>query len=104
MLENKHNNTLQVTLERLGFIRSWLNEKPQDDEKSLDSYHLELASPATNLKSRYMLSVFDPLFKQSGDINRELTVTFETLDKDTGDHDEVVVCHIESDEFLKHIR
>ena len=94
-------NNLRNELEHLGFVRSWLNE-PQDNEASKDSYHLELVSPVT--ESRYMLSVFDTLFPKHGsNQNRELNVTFEVLDKE-GDHDEVIFCHIESDEFLKHIK
>lgn len=100
-LVNVEGNTLRVTLLKIGFTPSMPSHPEMPD--SLDSYHLELTSPATELKSRYMLSVFDSLFSTHGNVNRELSIAFETLDEN-GDHNEVFTCLIMSSDFLEQMR
>lgn len=102
-LANVEDNTLRDTLLKIGFTPSMPSLYMVSQADSLDSYHLELTSPATELKSRYMLSVFDSLFSTHGDVNRELSIAFETLDEN-GDHNEVFTCLIMSSDFLEQMR
>jgi hypothetical protein len=92
-------NTLRNMLESIGFVTNLLSHKDVDGR--IDSYHLELKAPATD--AYYMFSIFDTLFAKHGNVNRELQVAFETLDKD-GDHNEVVTTFVDSDVILDLMR